>query len=289
MTAVRDRAIVVTGASTGIGKAAVLALLDAGFTVLAGVRNARAADLLRGDVPPAAAGRLETLQLDVTDGAHIQAAVAQVERRAGEAGLWGLFNNAGISVAGPMEHATDDDLRRQFDVNVIGQAAVTRAFIPLLRRARGRILITGSTSGFIAVPGLGAYSMSKYAMEAFSDTLRRELRPWGIEVLLLQPGTIATEIWGKGLSQFDDLMRAPPAGVIENYGGLLNSMHEVAVDSARRATPATVVARDVVHAFAARRPRTRYCMGTDARVQRWISRLPDRWADRLLAKFFHWG
>ena len=289
MNTAHERAIVVTGASTGIGRESVLALLDAGFRVFAGVRSGNAADALRGDVPPAGAGRFEALELDVTHEAQIRAAVAQVERRVGEAGLWGLFNNAGIAIAGPMEHVTSDDLRRQLEVNVIGQAAVTRAFIPLLRRARGRILTTGSTSGFIAVPGLGPYSMSKYAMEAFSDSLRRELRPWGIEVSLLQPGTIATEIWGKGLSQFDDLMREPPPGLVENYGGLLNSMHELARDSARRAAPAAVVARDVVHAFAARRPRTRYCMGTDAGAQQWISRLPDRWADALFAKFLHWG
>jgi len=289
VSAAGARSILVTGASAGIGRAATLALLQAGFRVFAGVRSAGAAALLRGAVPGDCVTRLETLELDVTSDAQIQAAVERVAARVGQAGLWGLFNNAGMSVAGPLEYVTNDELRRQLEVNVVGQLAVTRALLPLLRRARGRIVTTGSTQGFVAVAGLGAYCMSKYAMEAFSDTLRRELRPWGIEVALLQPGSIATDIWGKGLAEFDDLMRKPPAGLVENYGGLLTAARELALDSARRASPAAAVARAVVHAFTARRPRTRYCMGTDASVQRWLARLPDRWVDTLLAKMLHWG
>lgn len=139
------------------------------------------------------------------------------------------------------------------------------------------------------MPGLGAYAMSKHAMEAFSDSLRRELRPWGIQVSLLEPGTIATDIWRKGLTEFDETMRAPPPGLVETYGELLNSMHELARKSVRHASPASVVARETVHAFTARRPRTRYCMGADSGMQRWISRLPDRWLDALLAKLLRWG
>lgn len=127
----------------------------------------------------------------------------------GSHGLWGLFDNAGISVAAPPEFVTSEHLRRQLEVNVVGQHAVTRAFIPLLRIARGRIVTTGSVGGFLAMPGLGPCAMSKHAMEAFSDSLRRELRPWGIHVALLEPGTIATDIWQKGLTEFDETMRAP--------------------------------------------------------------------------------
>lgn len=289
MNASRERSVVVTGASTGIGKAAALALAEAGFRVFAGVRSAHAGQQLCAAGPPAAKNRIESLELDVTDEAQIRAAVAAVERRVGEAGLWGLFNNAGISVAGPMEHVSGADLRRQIDVNVLGQASVTRAFIPLLRRARGRIVTTGSVAGFVTLPGLGPYCMSKHAIEAFSDALRRELRPWGIRVALLEPGAIATEIWGKGFSEFDTLMRDPPPGLVENYGGLLDAVGRAAQDSVRRAAPVEVVTRDVLHAFSAARPRTRYVMGTNARLQQWIARLPDRWADALLAKFLRWG
>ncbi|MGB5103757.1 MAG: SDR family NAD(P)-dependent oxidoreductase [Steroidobacteraceae bacterium] len=163
------------------------------------------------------------------------AAVEHIAAATGSSGLWGLFNNAGISVAAPLEFVTTDDLRRQLEINVVGQLAVTRAFIPLLRIARDRILTTGSVAGFIAMPGLGPYAMSKHAMEAFSDSLRRELRPWGIEVSLLEPGTIATDIWQKGLTEFDQTMRAPPPGLVGTYGGLLNSMHELAQKSVRHA------------------------------------------------------
>ena len=289
MNASTHPSIVVTGASSGIGKAAALALLEAGFRVYAGVRNEQAAARLRAEAPATAAQRLETLDLDVTSEAQIRAGAERIAAATGPNGLWGLFNNAGVSVTGPLEFVTNDDVRRQFEVNVVGQLAVTRAFIPLLRTARGRIVTTGSVAGFMALPGLGPYAMSKHAMEAFSDVLRRELRPWGIAVSLLEPGTIATDIWQKGLSDFDDLMRQPPPGLVENYGGFLDSMHELARKSVRHASPASIVARDVVHAFTARRPRARYCMGADSQMQRWISRLPDRWADALLKKFLRWG
>jgi len=279
-----ERSIVVTGASTGIGRAAVLALLAAGFRVFAGVRNEAAAQRLRADASPEALTRLESLELDVTRTDQIEAAASRLHEALGERGLWGLFNNAGISVNGPIEHLSLDGLRRQLEVNLIGQVAVTQALIPLLRSARGRIVSTGSVAGFIAMPGLGPYAMSKHAMEAFSDSLRRELHPWGIEVSLLEPGAIATEIWQKGIDDADALEREWPPEVTEQYGPLIRTLRKAAADSARRASPAERVARDVVHAFTAARPRTRYRMGRDSGVQRWISRLPDRWADALLRK-----
>ena len=284
-----ERSVLVTGASSGIGRASVFALLEAGFQVYAAVRSEQAAARLREEAPAGTGPRLECLPLDVTSDAQIRAAVERVTTDLGSRGLWGLLNNAGISVAGPLEFVSSDDLRRQLEVNVTGQLAVTRAFLPMLRTARGRIVTTGSVSGFIALPGLGAYAMSKHAMEAFSDCLRRELRPWGIAVSLLEPGTIATDIWQKGLDEFDGTMRQPPPGLVETYGGLLNSMHELARKSVRHASPAELVARDVVHAFTASRPRTRYRTGADSRLQRWIARLPDRWADALLARFLRWN
>ncbi|KPJ79385.1 MAG: hypothetical protein AMJ58_12190 [Gammaproteobacteria bacterium SG8_30] len=278
------RCILVTGASTGIGRAAVLALLAEGFHVFAGVRDEGAAARLRAAAPPGAAARLETVELDVTRAGQIAAVASRLQQAVGEQGLWGLFNNAGISVNGPIEHLSVDGLRRQLEVNLVGQVAVTQALIPLLRRARGRIVSTGSVAGFIAAPGLGPYAMSKHAMEAFSDSLRRELHPWGIEVSLLEPGAIATEIWQKGIDDADALEREWPPEVIEQYGPLIRALRKAAADSARRASPAERVARDVVHAFTASRPRTRYRMGRDSGIQRWISRLPDRWADALLRK-----
>jgi len=281
---VTTRAILVTGASSGIGRDAALALLAEGFRVFAGVRDEGAAARLRAAAPEGAAARLETVMLDVTDAAQVRALAHRLEHELGADGLWGLFNNAGISVNGPVEHLGLDGLRRQLEVNVVGQVAVTQAMIPLLRRARGRVVTTGSVAGFIALPGLAPYAMSKHAMEAFSDSLRRELKPWGIGVSLLEPGAIATDIWQKGQRDADEVERGWPPQVIEHYAPLIAALRKAAAVSERRASPTGVVTRAVVHAFTAARPRTRYRMGRDSLVQKVISRLPDRWADAVLLK-----
>jgi len=207
----------------------------------------------------------------------------------GERGLWGLFNNAGIAVSGPIECTPVARLREQFEVNVFGQVEVTQACLPMLRRARGRILLTGSIAGFGTIPGLGPYSMSKHAVEALADALRRELRPWGMHVSLLEPGSIATEIWRKGTSGFQQVRSAPPPGLFDLYGPLLERLNEFASQSARDASPVEVVTRDVVHAFVAARPRTRYCMGHGSGQRKLLRRLPDRWVDAVFARALRWG
>jgi NAD(P)-dependent dehydrogenase (short-subunit alcohol dehydrogenase family) len=280
----QQNSILVTGASSGIGKASALALLARGFRVFAGVRSERDADRLRDEAPADSHERLHSIELDVTDAAQIEAAAALLEPALGAGGLWGLFNNAGITVNGPLEFVPIDGLRRQLEVNVVGQVAVTQAFLPMLRRARGRILTTGSVAGLITVPGLGPYAMSKHAIESFSDGLRRELRPWGIEVSLLEPGAIATDIWQKGVHEVDELLQDPPPKLKELYGPLIAALRSAAEESERRASPAELVARAVVHAFTARRPKTRYCLGRDSSAQKWISRLPDRWTDSILLR-----
>jgi len=283
------RSILITGASTGIGRAAALALLAEGFRVFAAVRSDRAAAALCDTVPATSAARLETLLLDVTDAAQIQSAAERVESVVGTEGLWGLFNNAGISVAGPLEHLPMERLRRQLEVNVTGQVAVTQAFLPLLRKARGRIVTTGSNSGYFSTPSLAPYCISKYAMEAFSDALRRELRPWGITVSLLEPGAIATDIWQTSSAEFQEFMRNPPPGMIESYGGLLDRISQAARQAAGRAAPVDVVTCDVIHAFTSRRPKTRYRMGPGSVSRKWQSYLPDRWLDAMVAKKLRWG
>jgi NAD(P)-dependent dehydrogenase (short-subunit alcohol dehydrogenase family) len=283
------KAILITGASTGIGRASAIALHGAGFDVIACVRNQRAAEALRERIPGAAAGRVTTLELDVTNPAQIAAAVVAVQQLVGDRGLWGLFNNAGVAVGGPLECVPIADLRRQIEVNVIGQVAVTQAFLPLLRRARGRILTTGSMAGYSTIPGLGPYSMSKHALEAMSDALRRELRPWGIEVSLLEPGSIATEIWEKASSTQDDMRKAPPAGMMELYGGLLKALGALTEKAARDASPVDVVTRDVVHAFSSGRPCPRYSKGEGTGIRKILRHLPDRWTDAAIARMFRWG
>ncbi len=275
-------AVVVTGASTGIGAACALHLAALGFSVFAGVRNAADGQALRQRAP----GGLTPILLDVTDATSITAAAATVSGSVGAAGLYGLVNNAGIVVGGPLEILPLDLLRRQFEVNVIGQIAVTQAFLPLLRRARGRIVNMGSISGRNATPVLGAYGASKFAMEALTDALRLEVAPWGIAVSLVEPGAVATPIWEKGQAAGAELARALTPEGQALYAPAVAAIQRAAGRAARRAIPAEAVARAVAHALTARRPKTRYLVGGDARIQALIAwLLPDRVRDRLVRKF----
>lgn len=278
MSAVKS--FVVTGASTGIGRATALALDRSGYRVFAGVRQAAAGDALRAD----ASDRLEPVILDVTDEDSIAAAEQHVADVLGDAGLAGLMNNAGIAVSGPLEFVPIANLRHQLEVNVVAQVAVTQAFLPLLRKARGRIVFTGSTSGFMTLPLMGPYSMSKYAVEAMADALRVELRPWGIHVVVLQFGVIKTPIWDKGLSAGDALIEQCPPEMTQLYGPPIDRLREFAVDLGRRGTPAEVAARTAVRAFTTRRPKARYPSGKNSRLERIMSLLPTRLRDVILAK-----
>ena len=196
-------AVVVTGASTGIGEACALQLDRMGFSVFAGVRREADGKALEQK----ASGRLTPVFIDVADEVSIASAVETVSAAVGDAGLAGLVNNAGIAVPAPIELVPLDALRRQLEVNVIGQVSVTQAFLPLVRKAQGRIVNMGSIAGRLAIPFLGPYCMSKFAMEALTDSLRVELRPWGIKVSLVEPGRISTPIWGKGIATGHELMK----------------------------------------------------------------------------------
>ncbi len=193
-------AIVITGASTGIGRACAFELDRRGFRVFAGVRKPRDGEALR----EAASERLVPLEIDVTDPQSIEAAAKTVSTVVGGAGLWGLVNNAGISVSGPIDFVELDELRRQLEVNVIGPVAVTQAVLPLIRPARGRIVNVGSIGGHNAAPFVGPYSASKFAIEGVTQALRREVRPFGIEVAIVDPGAVQSEIWGKAFRDADE-------------------------------------------------------------------------------------
>jgi NAD(P)-dependent dehydrogenase (short-subunit alcohol dehydrogenase family) len=275
------RAAVVTGASTGIGAAIALRLDAAGWTVFAGVR--READ--GAALAARAAGRLRPVILDVTDAASLAAARDAVAAARGDAGLQGLVNNAGIAVAAPLEYLPLDDLRRQLEVNVVGLVAATQAFLPLLRRARGRVVNIGSTNGFLAPAFMGPYAASKYAVEALSDALRRELRPFGLEVALVQPGDIATPIWDKSAAMGRELEARLSAEARERYGRAIEAVKAYAAATASKAGPADEVAAVVEHALTAARPKTRYLVGRGATVQALLARwTPDRTLDALLEK-----
>jgi NAD(P)-dependent dehydrogenase (short-subunit alcohol dehydrogenase family) len=207
-----------------------------------------------------------------------------VEARVGEAGLHGLVNNAGIAVAGPFEFVPVEDFDRQLQVNVIGQVRVTQAFLPLLRQARGRLCFMGSTGGFFSAPFMAPYSASKYCLEAFTDALRVELAPWGIRISVVQPGAIKTPIWDKARRDGDAMLKKLPADAERLYGSRIRALLKMVDITERRAVPPEEVAKCVLHAIHAPRPRVRYRVGWDAFAQYVVNHLPYRWRDKLVEK-----
>jgi NAD(P)-dependent dehydrogenase (short-subunit alcohol dehydrogenase family) len=275
-----QRTILVTGASTGIGAGCAVGLAQRGYRVYAGIRKPEDGERLVAE----AGDGLTPVILDVTRGETIEATRQTIEESVGEAGLYGLFNNAGVSVTGPVEYVPLDDLRWQLEVNVVGQIATTQAFLPLLRRARGRIITTGSVGGFVASPFLSPYAMSKYAMEAFSDALRMELKPQGIEVILLEPAAIRTEIWDKGKAAAEPYTENPPPGFVELYGDFLAGVQQFAAEGKEKGHPPQVVLDAVIDALESPKPKTRYVMGDGATLRKILRRLPDRLRDRVMLR-----
>lgn len=276
-------AVLVTGASSGIGETIARELAGRGFEVFAGVRRNEDAERLgAGD------SGLQPVRLDITDAETVAAVAERLAARDG-AGLAGLVNNAGIVVSGPLEFLDPDDLRRQFEVNVFGHMAVIRALLPTLRTARGRIVNVGSIGGRLGFPFIAPYHASKAALDSLTTSLRREVRPWGIRVALIEPGAIATPIWEKGLREVDELeARMPPEG-IDLYGRALQASGEITERMAGGAAPPARVARAVVHALSARRPRRRYVVGRDARALGAMTRvLPAKAMDAAVSRQMGW-
>ena len=212
---------------------------------------------------------------DVTDAEGVSRAATQVDS------LDALVDNAGIAIAAPLEFLPPAELTRQLDVNVVGQLRVLQAFLPALRSSRGRIVLMGSIGGRSALPFLGAYAMSKFALEAMADALRVELAPFGLQVAIVEPGTIATPIWSKPQRTAEDLQ----ATAAELYGARMTRFRALAAARASRAVPPIEVAKAVEHALTASRPKTRYVVGPDAKRRALVQRLPDRWRDRVLTRF----
>jgi NAD(P)-dependent dehydrogenase (short-subunit alcohol dehydrogenase family) len=210
-----------------------------------------------------------------------------VGKAVGEAGVFGLVNNAGVALPGPLEFLDLDHLRRSLEVNSVAPVAMGQAFLPLLRRARGRIVHVGSSSGYLATSLMGAYAASKFALEAIADAQRRELRSSGagVEVVLVEPGAIATPIWDKGLAHGEHLERTLAPEALRVYGQEVARLRDYARAAPGRAIPPERVADVVLRALTVPRPRTRYRVGTDATVGYWLSRLlPDRVLDRVLER-----
>lgn len=258
------RSVVVTGASSGIGRAIALRLASRGFRTFAGVRRSEDGAALVAAAGPVAAS-LVPLLLDVTDSASLAAAADTVRREAG-GGLFGLVNNAGITVAGPIELVSSEALRGQFEVNLFGVVAATKAFLPHLRAKRGRILIMGSILGRFALPFVAPYAASKFALEAIADSLAMELGPWGIAVTLLEAGNVATPIWEKSKQHGEELARAWGDADWALYRGALDSFQRYVERTAHAGIPPERVALVVERALTSRRPRSRYAVGWDARL-----------------------
>jgi NAD(P)-dependent dehydrogenase (short-subunit alcohol dehydrogenase family) len=242
----------VTGASSGIGQACAARLARNGWRVLAGVRR-------EGTAPQGT----EEVILDVTDPPQLQ-----LDR------LDGLVNNAGVAVAGPLEFLPAEELRRQLEVNVVGQLRMVQLVLPALREAQGRIVNIGSISGRSALPFLGAYAMSKFALEAMTDALRVELRPWGVRVAIVEPGTIKTPMWTRERPD-------PPPEALTLYGERLAAFREFALKRSAGGAPPEAVAKVVEQALTADRPSARYLVGRDARLRAGVERLPNRIRDRV--------
>ncbi len=275
------KAIVITGASTGIGQACALHLDKLGFRVFAGVRNETDASSLK----QASSDRLTPVYIDITKPDSILKATKVIETELKTVGLHGLINNAGIVIAGPLEFVPIDALRSQLEINVVGQVAVTQALLPLLRRCRGRIINMSSVSGRVATPFLGPYAASKFALEALSDSMRLELMPWGINVSVIQPGPISTPIWNKSMEVTKLMIDKLPSKAKVLYGPAFEAILQWEHDIKQSMSDPKVVVRAVEHALMASKPRTRYRIGINGFVADIFARFAsDRLKDWIIKR-----
>lgn len=267
-------AVLVTGAGRGIGRTIAEHLAGAGWDVVAGVRSQRDADAVVAANP----ARISAVLLDVTDEAHIDALDAALPTR-----LDAVVNNAGIAVAGPMECVTSDDWRKQLDVNVIGQLAVTRAVLPRLRESRGRVVFISSVNGQLPFPLMGAYCASKFALEAAAAALRMEVQPFGVGVVVIEPAQTDTDMWHTAPEMVVQTEAAMTPAHRTLYSRHIAGMKKRIPLSQKMAVAPAKVAAVVEHALTTRRPRPRYVVGVGPKVQAAVmTNLPARVRERVL-------
>ncbi|MEV3903585.1 SDR family NAD(P)-dependent oxidoreductase [Mycobacterium sp. NPDC050551] len=266
--------VLITGASRGIGRELVTHLAAAGWDVIAGVRTAADAEAVTAIDPR----RVSTVLLDVTDDDHVAALPDALPAR-----LDAVVNNAGIVVAGPVEALDSAAWRHQFEVNVFGQLAVTRAVLPKLRETRGRVVFVSSVNGRLSIPMLGAYSASKFALEGAADALRVELRPWGVAVAVVEPAQTDTDMWRLADTMVTDTEAGLSAGYRAMYAGHIAGMKKFVPAARRMTVPAAKVAAVVDRALTARRPKARYVVGVGPRLQIVLmSNVPVRLRDQAI-------
>lgn len=271
------KTIVITGSSTGIGKACALHLDKLGYKIYAGVRKQTDGDNLREE----ASEKLSPIILDVTDAESIAATVSIIEKETG-GDVFGLINNAGIGRSGVLEATPVDEIRNVLDVNVIGLMAMTKAMIPMLRESKGRIINIGSTASFLASPGASAYAASKFAVRAITDSLRLELKPFGMSVILVAPGAVESEIWEKGAEYKNEMRKSVKPEMAELYATLIKFGDKLIKEIKK--IPAEEVALSVADALTSVKPKRYYTVGKDAKAGVKAARLPKCLLDWIFIK-----
>lgn len=270
--------VVLTGASTGIGAATARELAGRGFHVLAGVRRDSDADALRAE-------RIEPHILDITMEADIAAITERVASDPDRRRLRALVNNAGIAVNAPVEVLPMTEWHRQFDVNLFGHIAMTQALLPALLESSGTVVNISSVGGKVAMATYGAYAGAKFALEAVSDSLRREVAEFGVKVIIIEPGAVITEMADRGVATAERLAAAMTADQHQRYDALIGAITTQARTFATDGVPAAHAARVIADAITTTSPRTRYTIGRDAGVIVRLARLtPDRLLDRVLRR-----
>jgi len=279
---VDERTVVITGASTGIGKATALHLDRLGFKVFAGVRRESDGDALTSEGSP----RLTPLNLDVTDGDSIAAGVSEVDGQT-QGELFGLINNAGLSLNGPLELVQVSEIKKLMEVNVIGLLAVTKAFIPLLRKGKGRLINISSGHGLLAIPDKSVYAASKFAVQAISDSLRVELRPFDVSVSNLVVGKVDTAVLGKILAEREAMVKASDPDIVELYRPLFEFFDGEVKNLP--GIPPNEVGKIVARALTSERPKAEYLVGPGARKMKNLARLPRGLRDWMMCQALYKG
>jgi NAD(P)-dependent dehydrogenase (short-subunit alcohol dehydrogenase family) len=273
---IRER-VVVTGASSGIGAASARELARRGFHVIAGVRRDRDADALRAD-------GIEPVILDITQPDHIERLTSRLDDESPAGALRALVNNAAIQINAPVETLPLSEWRRQFEVNLFGHIAVTQALLPALLRHSGRVVNISSVGGRVAMATYGPYAGTKFALEAVSDSLRRELAPQGVRVVVVEPGAVRTEMSDRVIAATNRVAAAMSPEQHDRYGSLIRAINAQSAAHTPRGASADDAAQVIAKAVTAGKPRTRYTIGRDAALITRMSRLlPDRMLDRVLA------
>lgn len=275
----KKRAVLITGASGGIGKASVKLLHEHGFLVLASVRTQEDGNWLKTNISEG----IQPLLMDITKPDSLRSAAIKADEilrgYSYVSGLYGLVNNAGIIINGPLEMVSIDSLRKQFEVNVIGQVAVTQTFLPLIRRGPGRIINIGAVTGRITIPFMGPISASKTAMESVTDAMRGELGLWDIPVSLIQPAAMKTEIFSKAAREAKGAFRSTMADVKHHYSEILKTI-DAAIEKQGGDEP-KIVAKAILRALTDKHPKTRYPAGKGASLMVKLRFLPDRLKDKI--------